>query len=737
MTLQLRLPRILSALVLFSFLIILLRFHSFGVVADSVGIPDLHYINATNNVTIDKNNRSQQDNRSAVSDDSKKANAFVVQVTTDSNQQKTIVLTGNIGAEVTLPAIKSQLSNANTNLLQELSSTDKIWLLNANLRVDRLKLVLTLSPDAGVKELRLRSQASAAGQTSTATIDYSSFVYLRADNSDINIDNAKIFSWDPQANNGAGDYDRDPANGRAYLLAKFASTMNIRNSEIGYLGSSDGESYGLSWRDINDPKEPDQLRTRVTGEVINSLIHDNYFGIYTYQASNMIFRGNKFYKNLSYGFDPHDFSHSFLVENNEAYDNGAHGFIISVGCHSFIFRNNKSYNNYNTGFDLAHGFMLDPGSGTEKVPSYNNILENNEAYGNEGYGLRVLGSTNNQIRNNYFHDNLRGISIDQNSTDNLISSNRINDNSQYGLILQETANKNVVQNNEVTRNSDNGIHIQSNENQVIGNRINNNSRYGLVIQETANKNVVRNNEVMTNSDNGIHIQSNENQVENNTVKNNFKAGIALLIEPGFVAPTNNVITANLVISNSANGIDLRSAIGTLVQGNVAEQNKGDGVYLKDSSQTTISENTLRNNTSYGIEVNGPTSSQNTWMRNAIHGNNLGVIIATGSAILSLPPQGLTINGLSLTGTAAPNANVEIFADPGAQAQYYVGQTTTDSNGSFSFEAPSWPTSNITAISANTSPLSASVTALIVATPTPPVTPTPDIKLYIPVVQKPK
>ena len=691
MTLQLRLPRILPALVLFSFLIILLRFHSFGVVADSVGIPDLRYINATNNVTIDKHNRNQQGNRTALSDDSKKANAFVVQVTTDSNQQKTIVLTGNIGAEVTLPAIKSQLSNANTNLLQELSSTDKIWLLNANLRVEKLKLVLTLSPDAGVKELRLRSQASAAGQTSTATIDYSSFVYLRADDSDINIDNAKIFSWDPQANNGAGDYDRDPANGRAYLLAKFASTMNIRNSEIGYLGSSDGESYGLSWRDINDPKEPDQLRTRVTGEVINSLIHDNYYGIYTYQASNMIFRGNKFYKNLSYGFDPHDFSHSFLVENNEAYDNGAHGFIISVGCHSFIFRNNKSYNNYNTGFDLAHGFMLDPGSGTEKVPSYNNILENNEAYDNEGYGLRVLGSTNNQIRNNYFHDNLRGISVDQNSTDNLISSNRINDNSQYGLILQETANKNVV----------------------------------------------RNNEVMTNSDNGIHIQSNENQVENNTVKNNFKAGIALLIKTGFVAPTNNVITANLVISNGANGIDLRSAVGTLVQGNVAEQNKGDGVYLKDSSQTTISENTLRNNTSYGIEVNGPTSSQNIWIRNAIHGNNLGVIIATGSAILSLPPQGLTINGLSLTGTAAPNANVEIFADPGAQAQYYVGRTTTDSNGSFSFEAPSWPASNITAISANTSPLSASVTALIVATPTPPVTPTPDVKLYIPMVQKSK
>jgi parallel beta-helix repeat protein len=413
MTLQLRLPRILPALVLFSFFIILLRFHSPGVVADSVGVADLHDINATNNVTIDKNNRSQQGNRSAVSGDSTKANAFVVQVTTDSNQQKTIVLTGNIGAEVTLPAIKSQLSNANTNLLQELSSTDKIWLLNANLRVDRLKLVLTLSPDAGVRELRLRSQASAAGQTATATIDHSSFVYIRADDSDINIDNTKIFSWDPQANNGAGDYDRDPANGRAYLLAKFASTMNIRNSEIGFLGSRDGESYGLSWRDINDPKEPDQLRTRVTGEVINSLIHDNYYGIYTYQASNMTFRGNKFYNNILYGFDPHDFSHNFLVENNEAYNNGADGFIISRGCNNFIIRNNIAYNNVDPSPDsLAHGFIIDPGSPNSadpQVPSNNNILENNEAYGNEGYGLRILGSNNNQIRNNYFRSEERRV----------------------------------------------------------------------------------------------------------------------------------------------------------------------------------------------------------------------------------------------------------------------------------------------------------------------------------------
>lgn len=623
MTLQRRLSRRLLTLILCSFLLILLRFSLSAVVADSNALPGI------------------------------RDNEISIQIEADEHQQKRIRLKGMIGGEVTLADIKSKLGAADVNLLQELPN--KVWLLNANLLVD-FGVVLNISPAAGVQELRLRSQAS-TGNPAPNGIDYSSFVYLWANNAVINIDNMKIFSWDPQANT----YDTDPANGRAYLLAKFKSTMNIRNSEIGYLGSRDSESYGLSWRDVNDPSEPDKLRTRVTGEVLNSFIHHNYFGIYTYQASNMTFRGNEFYDNVEYGFDPHDFSHSFLVENNKAYNNGAHGFIISVGCHGFIFRNNKSYDNHNlSDKELAHGFMLDPGTGTDKVPSYNNILENNEAYGNEGYGLRILGSNNNQIRNNYFHDNEMGISVEQNSTGNVMS----------------------------------------------GNRLHNNSRFGVFIQKTADKNVAANNEVIGNGDHGIYIHSDENQIE-----------------------------SNRVISNGTNGIDLRSAIGTLVQSNLAEQNKGDGVYLRDSNQTSISENTLRDNTGYGLEVNGLTSSENSWLRNAIYGNGLGVIVATGGAVLSPPPQGLAINDLTLTGMAVPGAPVEIFADPGAQAQYYVGRTTADSSGSFTFVAPSWPASNVTAVSANASPLSTPATASVVATPTPPVTPTPGIKLYLPVVQK--
>ena len=129
----------------------------------------------------------------------------------------------------------------------------------------------------------------------------------------------------------------------------------------------------------------------------------------------MVFRGNRFHHNLGYGFDPHDFTHHVLVENNQAFENGNHGFIISRGCNNFVFRGNVSYNNhYRLGEAerRAHGFMIDPGSPTSQYPqvaSFDNLFENNQAYGNDGYGMRVLGANTNTIQSNTFRDNGQGI----------------------------------------------------------------------------------------------------------------------------------------------------------------------------------------------------------------------------------------------------------------------------------------------------------------------------------------
>ena len=164
----------------------------------------------------------------------------------------------------------------------------------------------------------------------------------------------------------------------------------------------------------------------------------------------MVFRGNRFHHNLGYGFDPHDFTHHVLVENNEAFENGNHGFIISRGCNNFVFRGNVSYNNhYHLGEAerRAHGFMIDPGSPTSQYPqvaSFDNLFENNQAYGNDGYGMRVLGANTNTIQSNTFRDNGQGIRANgADTTANTWQENQVFDNRDGGIVTTSAASTGI------------------------------------------------------------------------------------------------------------------------------------------------------------------------------------------------------------------------------------------------------------------------------------------------------
>lgn len=474
----------------------------------------------------------------------------------DSKKQDTIFVTGS-GATVTLAAVANGLGSANQNYL--VNTGNGIWRLNANLWIDQ-GVTLTLSPQTGVNELQLRSDSNSVVISSaideierTDKIDYKTFVYLRTENGTIHLDGVKVYSWDAAANG----VDEDYSNGRAYILAKLDATLTIRNADIGYLGSADGESYGIAWRDVNATNTPDELRTRVTGEVINSKIHHNYYGIYTYQAQNMVFRGNEFYSNIRYGFDPHDYTHHVVVENNLAYNNGAHGFIISRGCNNFVFRNNKSYNNHDLGSNLAHGFMLDPG-GSEidkpQVSSSNNLLENNEAYGNEGYGLRLLGSSDNEIRNNDFYDNDMGISIDgaavdSSTTNNIIRNNRFEGNAKYGIFVRE-ANQNQILENTIQGNLSSGVDIRkANENHFEANRITDSGLHGVTLSDSAKQNFFLSNTIQNNQRYGINLSGSSttgNRWSQNLIYGNQSGGIAgstqLLTAPTLQTAAGNTIT---------------------------------------------------------------------------------------------------------------------------------------------------------------------------------------------------
>jgi mannuronan 5-epimerase len=313
----------------------------------------------------------------------------------------------------------------------------------------------------------------------------------------------------------------------------------------------------------------------VTGQVINSFFHHNYDGIYTLQASNMVFRNNIFTHNMRYGFDPHDYSHHFIIQDNEAFTNGSHGFIISRGCHHFEFRRNRSHKNQDPDLvKLAHGFMLDPGSPGSldpQAPSTQNLLELNEAYDNEGYGLRVLRSTSNTIQNNRFENNLNGITVELGSTSNTLIGNTLADNQANGIFIRGGADKTAVMNNNVLGNGTTGIYIKSNDNTVQENVVRNNQGVGvLLLPETDSATAIAD---LT----AQHTRT--AMLDSNLVRMITAEGVL----------TGNMVGNNNIISNRGNGIAMKGATTTVVEMNVVERNGGHGIALTNGASRNLVE----------------------------------------------------------------------------------------------------------------------------------------------------
>ncbi|OGK11765.1 hypothetical protein A2954_04885 [Candidatus Roizmanbacteria bacterium RIFCSPLOWO2_01_FULL_37_12] len=335
--------------------------------------------------------------------------------------------------------IRDIFNSVGRDYLEEVSP--KIWQLRANI-VLRSGTTLKLNKEE-VTWFRMASSKD-------------KFVTLRASNADVLIDGVKITSWDEKKQ----DYDKNYQDGRSYILVKDSARMDVKSSEIAYLGFARPKdypysSYGISWR-MSTGKLTTSL---LTGEIENSRFHDNYFGAFTYGATGMTWRGNEFYNNVRYGLDPHDDSNGFLVENNKFYNNGSHGLIFSKRCVRNTIRNNISYNN------KLHGIML-------HELSNENVIRDNMVYNNRE-GISLDNSSKNIIAENKIFYNKRGVLADKKSTDNLIEKNEITENRQYGVYFYGQAGENVVRDNILAFNTV-GVYIKTNANSVLNNQIDQN-----------------------------------------------------------------------------------------------------------------------------------------------------------------------------------------------------------------------------------------------------------------------
>jgi parallel beta-helix repeat protein len=332
----------------------------------------------------------------------------------------TIVL--RAGAPMSLPAVSRALGRPEA--LRELASGE--WLLSANLRIERGALLHIAGPD--VRRLKLRS-------------DGEGFVWIKALGGQLAFIDTCVTSWDSARNGVDENYD----DGRSFVLARDGARMDIRGSELSYLGYLANESYGVAWRTPG-----------TSGEAADSRFGYNFYGLYSYEASGLVIRDNEVHHNALYGIDPHTRSNRLTIEGNISHHNGKQGIILAEECEDSVVRGNTVYSN------MLHGIVI-------YQRSNNNLVENNTSYDNGLQGINVNDASHNTLRGNTVYGNAEaGIGVGQDAKDNQVLGNTVRNNRKDGIYLYSDASGNVLSDNTVAENARYGIYIKSEDNRIAG-----------------------------------------------------------------------------------------------------------------------------------------------------------------------------------------------------------------------------------------------------------------------------
>lgn len=129
-------------------------------------------------------------------------------------------------------------------------------------------------------------------------------------------------------------------------------------------------------------------------------------------------------------------------------------------------------------------------------------------------------------------------------------------------------------------------------------------------------------------------------------------------------------------------------------------NEGSGItFTEGAHDNLITENFIRFNHT-GIWIYGIDTIHNRVSRNHISGNwGMGGIVNESGGNLELaPPVISSVSSTSVSGTAIPNATVEIYTDPENQGLIFQGETSADAGGNFTWNGTiTGPHTNVTAI----------------------------------------
>jgi hypothetical protein len=238
------------------------------------------------------------------------------------------------------------------------------------------------------------------------------------------------------------------------------------------------------------------------------------------------------------------------------------------------------------------------------------------------------------------------------------------------------------------------------------NVISGNTEAGICISDTSFHNTVRGNIIGMNraesaaipngTFGGVLIQNDsyENEVADNHISGN-NHGVFL-----YQKAHHNMVADNWIGTDPSWNLDLGNTLN--------------GVSIDEgASDNQIRQNFIGRNHGFGIRVNGSNSVRNKLTHNAISLNTQAGIRNDDGGNMNLQAPVIANSSPSeVSGTAVPNAVVEIYTDQGNQGAMFQGETTADGSGHFSWNGSiGGPFTNVTAIamdpSGNTSPFSQS------------------------------
>lgn len=356
-----------------------------------------------------------------------------------------------------------------------------------------LARTLVVGPGAAVavqdEELRLLS-----GPSKT--------VGLEARGGDLLIEESTVTSWDP----GPAAPDEDPSDGRAWILARDRSRLDVLDSTVQMLGYNESERYGVSWR------------KQGTGEIDDSTFTGNYYGAYMHEADPMRITGSIFERSVLYGLDPHTRSRGFHIEENVFRDNGKHGLILANGCSDAVVAGNVAHGNE------GHGIVVFERSDDVSV-------FDNEAWHNGGAGIDVDASARTKVSHNVVYENETGISLHDGATGTELESNRIAGNREDGVRIASGARLGRAVGNLVYLNYRAGIYVDD-ESAVIGpdNQLLENEA-GVRVAEGVGAISVTGNLIADNVLDGVYLTSSRGvEVIDNRIVGNEKAAFSALTE---------------------------------------------------------------------------------------------------------------------------------------------------------------------------------------------------------------